>query len=1114
MTCGISLVDKALNKSFGRLGVFIGHHPGYFVIIPILLTMFFVTGIQQLKYQMDPEYLFSPVNGEGKAERAIVESYFKTNYTHRFDASRITRPGRFGRVIITPHDGINNLIRPEIFKELRILDQLIQNTTVYHDGEEFKYADVCAKWQDECFNNDILGLDKIMDEIISKKTNLTFPFMINPVTWDLHLFPVFFGGTVVSADNTIISVPSLQLIYFVTADTPRQDARGSAWEEAFLATMAKAVDNGYFKHIFVARFASRTLDHELERNTRSVIPYFTSTFVLMAVFSVITCMMGDQVRSKPWLGLLGNLSAIMATCAAFGLAMYLGIEFIGINLAAPFLMISIGIDDTFVMLAAWRRTSMKLSVPERMGLMLSDAAVSITITSVTDMVSFWIGIFSPFQSVRIFCTYSGFAVCFIFVWHITFFAGCMALSGYCEEKNLHSIFGFKVQPMSVAVKEKRSWFYKKFVAGGIDRTSPDSNVDNKEHALMKFFRDSVAGAINKRWVKALIIITFGAYLAGAGYGLTQMKEGLERRKLSKDDSYSVKFFDLEDEYYREFPYRIQVILTGDMNYSDPNTQKEIEKVMTILESTSYVTSSMYTESWLRTFLDFIDRNHEFLNITINSEQDFIDAMRNNWLFPGLPYSLDVKFNKNGTRIEASRFLIQAVNITDTNHEKDMVRDLRQICRDSSLNITVFHPYFVFFDQFELVRPTSIQSMAIGAIIMMIISFIFIPNFLCSLWVALSILSIELGVAGYMSLWDVNLDSISMINLIMCIGFSVDFTAHICYSYMSSKSPRPDDKVREALYSLGMPIMQGAASTILGCIGLLLADSYIFLVFFKMIFLVIFFGAMHGLFLLPVLLSLFGPGSCTSHEEIEAEELKYEGKMVPMEKSFSHAYVIPHPQLALSGPFGSKSFLGAPYKGYGIDDKDQGIGTSGEDSSESSSSKSQRRQAIEDENTRRRYEEGWRRSSSHNLTGNGLAQFQPSIDLFGVETKRIWPVQSYNYDAAFLPAQRQSGFEMDRDLERRKADEISRNKRADDQRYFDEQDARYYPEENRRYSDDRKRRLSDERRPRKYSPPEGIYRPNPNRSSSQHNLYYPRQPQRSSSYHSIHQLKHTGDIRFP
>lgn len=48
-----------------------------------------------------------------------------------------------------------------------------------------------------------------------------------------------------------------------------------------------------------------------------------------------------------------------------------------------------------------------MSVPERMAHTLSEAAVSITITSVTDVVSFFIGIISPFQSVRIFCIYSG-----------------------------------------------------------------------------------------------------------------------------------------------------------------------------------------------------------------------------------------------------------------------------------------------------------------------------------------------------------------------------------------------------------------------------------------------------------------------------------------------------------------------------------------------------------------------------------------------------------------------------------------------------------------------------------------------------------------------------------
>ena len=69
-----------------------------------------------------------------------------------------------------------------------------------------------------------------------------------------------------------------------------------------------------------------------------------------------------------------------------------------------------------------------------------------------------------------------------------------------------------------------------------------------------------------------------------------------------------------------------------------------------------------------------------------------------WLFKQNPFSLDVKFNDDGTRIIASRLLIQAVNISDTNGEKEMVRALRNVCHQSSLNVSVFHPYFVFFDQ--------------------------------------------------------------------------------------------------------------------------------------------------------------------------------------------------------------------------------------------------------------------------------------------------------------------------------------------------------------------------------------------------------------------------------
>lgn len=109
---GLKCVDDLLNKAFFQLGLCIGKRPGYFIIIPILLAMFFVTGYQRIKYNIDPEYLFSPVNGEGKIERAVAESFFPVNYSSRFNVARITRAGehfislseRFAPLWLLPND--------------------------------------------------------------------------------------------------------------------------------------------------------------------------------------------------------------------------------------------------------------------------------------------------------------------------------------------------------------------------------------------------------------------------------------------------------------------------------------------------------------------------------------------------------------------------------------------------------------------------------------------------------------------------------------------------------------------------------------------------------------------------------------------------------------------------------------------------------------------------------------------------------------------------------------------------------------------------------------------------------------------------------------------------
>ena len=71
--------------------------------------------------------------------------------------------------------------------------------------------------------------------------------------------------------------------------------------------------------------------------------------------------------------------------------------------------------------------------------------------------------------------------------------------------------------------------------------------------------------------------------------------------------------------------------------------------------------------------------------------------------------------------------------------------------------------------------------------------------------------------------------------------------------------RPANRIKNSLYALGIPIVQGASSTIIGVSGLYFAHCYLYVTFFKMIFLVIVLGMFHGMILLPILLSLMGPG---------------------------------------------------------------------------------------------------------------------------------------------------------------------------------------------------------------------------------------------------------------
>ncbi|KAB7507922.1 Patched domain-containing protein 3 [Armadillidium nasatum] len=847
---------KYVDSTDHSIRLHIAKNPSYYIIIPVFLSLLGMTGIQRLDYEKDPEYLFSPTNGLGRKERIEIEKVFPVDYANNFDPSRITRISHFARLLITAKDN-ETMLRVHVWKDLIALDQAVRNISVEYDERNYTFAEICAKRSGKCIDNPVFNLNEFMPEIENRSMWLNYPVMLYPL-----VLPFFFGGAVVNeTEGVLISTEAIALNYWLRDDDKRHKKASHLWEGKLL----EYLDSVKFENINVARYVSRSLEDELDRNAEAITPYLALTVILMVSFSVFSVFTFDWVRSKFSIGILGVLSATMATGCGFGILMYCGVPFIGINMAAPFLMLGIGIDDMFVVLSAWQRTKIQDDVPTRMAEAYSEAAVSVTITSLTNMLSFFIGTWTPFPSVQIFCLYTGIAILITYLWFLTFFGGVLALSGYKEQNQKHIITGKVVKSKSEA--EDMRCCYKFWCAGGINKNDPWNPIDNKDHTLMVFFRDYLGKALNKPIVKALVILTFLIYLSGAIYGCLKVKEGLERRNLALDKSYMINFFDTEDKLFRKYPYRIQIIINDNLTYSDPDTKIALLKLHNEFENLPYIGSRLFTQSWIRGFYRFLRRRPEH-RANITDEASFIEVLRKEYLTPSSQETLDVVFNEDKTRILASRFILQSYMINDTNQDKDMMQALRKVAEGAPYHVIAYHAFFVFFDQFLLVRTTSIQTICLAALVMMVVSLIFIPNPLCSLWVAFSIISIEVGVIGYMSLWGVNLDSVSMINLIMCIGFSVDFSAHISYAYLTARVKTSKDRVRECLYNLGLPVIQGGLSTIIGVLVLVIAPSYIFQTFFRIVFLVIFFGIVHGTLLLPVMLSLLGPGSCTKHEDEE------------------------------------------------------------------------------------------------------------------------------------------------------------------------------------------------------------------------------------------------------
>ena len=92
----------------------------------------------------------------------------------------------------------------------------------------------------------------------------------------------------------------------------------------------------------------------------------------------------------------------------------------------------VAVDDMFIMISAWQKTSLMDGISEQMSDAYSKVAVSVTITTITNVLASYTGIMTSFGSVQYFCIYIGTTLLFCYFYNITCFRAFMALDGKRE----------------------------------------------------------------------------------------------------------------------------------------------------------------------------------------------------------------------------------------------------------------------------------------------------------------------------------------------------------------------------------------------------------------------------------------------------------------------------------------------------------------------------------------------------------------------------------------------------------------------------------------------------------------------------------------------------------
>ncbi|XP_068095618.1 protein patched homolog 2 isoform X1 [Hyperolius riggenbachi] len=199
-----------------------------------------------------------------------------------------------------------------------------------------------------------------------------------------------------------------------------------SWQRKFVEQAQQSIPQNASQNIHA--FSTTTLNDIMKSFSDVSAIRVAGGYLLMLAYACVTMLRWDCSKSQGAVGLAGVLLVALSVASGLGLCSLLGISFnAATTQVLPFLALGIGVDDMFLLAHAFTEASRSTPLKERTGECLRRTGTSVALTSINNMIAFFMAALVPIPALRAFSLQAAIVVVFNFAMVLLIFPAILSL---------------------------------------------------------------------------------------------------------------------------------------------------------------------------------------------------------------------------------------------------------------------------------------------------------------------------------------------------------------------------------------------------------------------------------------------------------------------------------------------------------------------------------------------------------------------------------------------------------------------------------------------------------------------------------------------------------------